>query len=144
MSMDTASAPNARSTTAWAIKLMDCPRVTLLDADARQARVEIDGIRGRAWNGDGGLCLGLHVAAQDAEPRWLGDTTLWLAAIPEAGDDALSRLDTGWILWRRFDHALSAAQLDERIPALLALVNQLVESARPTDGSTASEIGRLI
>jgi hypothetical protein len=144
MNNDMKRRPMRYGETAWTVKLSSCSCVTLYDADARQARIEVDGVTGSAWNGEGGLCIGIQLAGTDADFQWVSDTTIWLAAIPEASDDAIARDEHGWVLWRRYDHALSAAQLNERIPALLALVNRLVNGAETMNGSTAAEIGRLI
>ncbi|CAG9167585.1 hypothetical protein CURE108131_04565 [Cupriavidus respiraculi] len=130
--------------TRWVSKLLDCASVAVLEARAAEASIEVGDVRGRAWHGEGGLCIGLHLDLAEIDERWLTETTLWLAAMPAACDDALSCVDGQWVLWRRYDHALPAAQLDERLGTQIALRAHLRDSAQPPGTTKGSDIGRLI
>lgn len=134
-----------RGGNAWLRKLIDCPSVAVIDADALSARIEVAGMRGTACQFEAGLCVGLLL---DVEPSpqepWLQDTTLSLAASPFSCDDALAWDGSSWVLWHRYDTGIEPRQLERLLAVQLGLARRITDSSRPTEGGPGSDIGRLI
>lgn len=135
----------SRGPGSWLRKLLECPSVALIDAGRGVASIEVAGVRAKATQLEGGLCVGVVLDIAEApEPDWLNEVTLSLAATPGARDDGLQCDAGGWLLWHRYAHGIDARTLEEGLILQLGMARRLAESAASDAGGPGQVIGKLI